>query len=181
MTDDGKTGGPAPTGQETYYVGIEDEKQMHKSAGNGTMRLARELKHLVKDCPVTAHPDSKDSYYVNSLDDWTKLTIPNEAERQAYGYSPENFKGHFLIYFLKCDWGKCPKGQMTESEFKEKKWEMRVNGKQVKKLSFLGWDAHIAHLEDGFQIAPNSQGVYDIEVKVHEKDSYVEFAAFVIL
>jgi hypothetical protein len=180
MTEDGRTGGPAPTGQETYEVGVHD-KLANLGAGNGTMRLVRETQHMVKDCPVTAHPDSKDVFYANSLDDWTTLTVPNEAERQAYRYDPKNFKGLFLLYFRGCDWGKCEKGFLTGDDLKEKKWEMKVNGKSVKSLSSIGFEAHVAQFENGIVIPPNSRGVYDIEVKVHEKDSFVKISAFVII
>ncbi|KAL3922048.1 MAG: hypothetical protein SGILL_002413 [Bacillariaceae sp.] len=181
MFEDGRTGGPAPTGQETYEVGISD-KEVKKNAGNGTtMRLARETQHMVMGCPVTVHPDSKDAFYANALDDWTTLTLPNQAERQAYDYDPSNFKGLFLIYFIGCDWGKCEKGLLKEAELKEKKWEMRVNGKQVKEIKSLGFEASIAQFEDGIHVAPNSQGVFDVEIKIHEKDSFVKISGFVII
>ena len=181
MTETDKTGGPAPTGQETYDVGV-DEKNAQKTAGNGTeMRLVRQGKDIVRDCPVTCHPDSKDVFFTNSLDGWTRTTIPNEAEREAYRYNPKDVKGMVVIYLRGCDWGKCEKGFLKSEDLEEKKWEMKVNGKAVESLAKIGFDGILAKFSDGLYVSPNDRGTYDIEIKVNEKDSFVKISAFVIL
>ncbi|KAL3925367.1 MAG: hypothetical protein SGILL_000453 [Bacillariaceae sp.] len=181
MTEMGKTGGPAPTGQETYDIGL-DENYAKTTAGNGTeMRLVRQGNDIVRDCPVTCHPDSKDVFFTNALDGWMKTTIPNEAEREVYQYNPSDVKGMLVIYLQGCDWGKCEKGFLKSADLEEKKWEMKVNGKQVESLTDVGFAAILAKFSDGLFVPPNERGTYDIEIKVKEKGSFVKISAFVIL
>jgi hypothetical protein len=179
LTESEKVGGPAPWGKATYDEGMPKTKAMTTEA-DGVMRLVWESKYKLWDCPVTAHPDSKDTFMTHFNDGWTKLSLPNNVERQAYQYDPSQFKGIVILVLRSCDWGKCEAGFLNAEDYDGKKWEMKVNGKKVEALVYFGPEAWAAKGSDGIYFSPNSKGVYEIEIHVNEKDSFVLVSSFVL-
>jgi hypothetical protein len=57
---------------------------------------------------------------------------------------------------------------------------MKVNGNEVSSVVHIGSDGVIAKRNDGIYFPPNSQGTYDIEIKVNEGDSFVKVSSFVL-
>lgn len=180
LTNTDKLGGPCPFGEETYDVGINVDEALKHPTMDGTMRLAWTQHKEREVCEVTCMPDYKDFFLTSEQDGWTKLTIPNAAEKKAYRYDPSNFQGIVVLILRTCSWGKCEKGFLTATDFEEKKWEMKVNGKTVVELGHIGIEALVAKGKDGIHFAPNQDGAFDIQINVREKDSFVKVSSFVI-
>jgi len=183
LTETNMVGGPAPPGEETYDVGLDFKanQKIAKPEGSDEMRLVHKKGDEEKRCPgFTVKPDYPDSFFVNSLDGWTKLTFPNAAEQHAYHYDPKAHEGLIVFHLRKCDWGKCPKEFLTTAHYSTKDWVMKVNGQKVTEVIDIGEFATIAKGKDGFRFQPDANGQYTIEVKVNADKMYTEFADFVL-
>jgi hypothetical protein len=183
LTETDKVGGPAPRGEETYDVGLDfkSNQKVAKPEGSDEMRLVHKTGDEDKHCPgFTVKPDYPDSFIVNFLDGWTKLTFPNAAEQRAYHYNPKAHEGLIVFHLRKCDWGKCPKEFLTTAHYATKDWVMKVNGQTVTEVIDIGEFATIAKGKDGFRFQPDANGQYTIEVNVNTDKMYTEFADFVL-
>jgi hypothetical protein len=182
-TNTDKVGGVAPFGEESYDVGINVNVALKSPNEQGAMRLAWTKHQEREDCPVTCKPDYKDFFLTSHGEGWTKLTIPNEAERKAYRYDSSQsgvFKGVIVMVLVSCAWGKCEKGLLRAENYEEKKWEMKVNGNVVTSVVDIGLGALIVKGEDGASFPSNTNGVYDIELKVSESGSFVKVSSFIL-
>jgi hypothetical protein len=175
-------GGPAPPGQETYDVGIEDTEALKNPSTDGTMRLVWTKHKEREDCEYTVKPDYKDYFMTTDKDvGWTKLIFPNEAERTAYRYNPSDVKGIVIFVLRVCSWGKCEAGFLEIDSYEAKKWEMRINGRSVTSVHDIGHGAILAKGEGGSIYFPvNDDGVYEIEVNVNEVNSFVKISSIII-
>lgn len=186
LTETDEVGGPAPFGEETYYVGFDKKDAKTKKTENGELRVVYEInkeRELCKNDEVKTivKPDYPDSFYANYLDGWTKLTFPNNAEKKHYGYDPSHHRGFIVVHPRKCDWGKCPKGMLTAVEDHEgNNWEMKINNEVVSKMINMGAQAVIAKGKDGFRFPPNENGQYEIQIKVNKENHYLELSDFVL-
>ena len=182
LTDTDKVGQPAPVGEETYYVGFDKKEALGKSSEDASMRLVYETYKEREDCPgFIVKPDYPDSFFTNALDGWTKLTFPNEAEKKTYGYDPAHYQGIIIIHGKACSWGKCPVGFLKPVEdHAENNWEMKINGQLVSTVIDLGVSASIVKGESGFYFTPNSNGQYEIEIKVNKAQHYFALFDFVL-
>ncbi|KAG7362731.1 hypothetical protein IV203_026091 [Nitzschia inconspicua] len=179
LTESDKRGGPAPWANVTYDTGLGKDEAI-KNDAKGSMQLIFEGRGRVRDCPVTCMPDAKDSFMTHYKDGWAKISFPNTAERTAYRYDSNSLKGMLIIIFRSCDWGKCEKGFLRHEEFLDGKWEMKVNGHEVKDLINFGHDTFAAKDSNGIYFSPNSEGIYDVEIKVNEEGGYVLVSSFII-
>ena len=182
LTDTDKVGQQAPVGEEKYYTGFDKSEAKKISTENGTMRLVYEMHKERENCPgYIVKPDYPDSFFTNHLDGWTKLTFPNEAEKKAYGYDPTHYEGIFILHGKGCSWGKCPKGFLTPVEdHAEKHWEMKINDQLVSTVIGIGAGAAVVKGENGILFTPNSNGQYEIEIRVNKDESYLELSDFVL-
>lgn len=132
-----------------------------------------------QDCPVAVNVDHKDSF-LSKGNGWHTLVFPNEAERRAYDYNPEELKGNVIIVFTKCDWNECEEAYLGPKEFK-KGWKMKINGSPVTKLLDIGHDAFVAKHNDGFEFLPSVDNDYKFEIKVMGDESkYVKVSSFIV-
>jgi hypothetical protein len=191
----GKVGGVSIFGNETYDVGIEDQVAM-TTPSNGNMRLVWTMHNERVAAEACArdggmiNPDYYDFFLTGSLDGWNKLIFPNEAEKKAYNYDPANIKGYVVLYPMKMAkayyTGKDQLAGLADVEFREKKWEMKINGQPVTELINLnlGTGGAPCLLASGpnnnLVFAPPPSGSYTIEIKVNEKDSYVRLRTIVL-
>jgi hypothetical protein len=177
-----RVGGPVPFGSETYDTGISEDVAMKSPSPNGEMRLVWPGgKEREMNCPVTCKPDYKDVFLTTYHDGWTKLSIPNDAEKAAYRYDPSNFKGIHVLVLGGCEYGKCGEGFLTEKQYDEKKWEMKINGLPVFAVTNIGFDALLVVGEGGrVHFPPNANGEYEIEVQVLESRSFVKVSSFIL-
>lgn len=180
LTNTDKVGGVAPFGEETYDVGINVDDALKSPNVQGEMRLAWTQWKEREACQVVCKPDYKDFFLTSDRDDWTKLTIPNEAEKKAYQYDHSQFMGIIVIALRGCDYGKCEKGFLTAENYDEKKWEMKVNGKAVTSVVDIGFEGLIVKWDDGVYFPPNANGDYEIELRVSESGSFVKVSSFIL-
>uniref|UniRef100_A0A7S4AII6 Uncharacterized protein n=1 Tax=Pseudo-nitzschia australis TaxID=44445 RepID=A0A7S4AII6_9STRA len=183
LTDTDKIGQQAPVGEETYYLGFDKVKATKTATENEEIRLVFDMNKEREDkcAGVIVKPDYPDSFYINSLDGWAKLSFPNEAEKKAYGYDPAQFEGIVIIHGKVCDWGKCPQGFLKpEEDHAEEHWEMKINDQFVTTVKDIGNGAAIVGGENGFRFQPNSNDRYDIEIKVNKEGHYFQLVNFVL-
>jgi hypothetical protein len=180
-TNSEKTGSFAPVGRETYDTGIE-RIDATLSDANGVMRLVidHSSKERMYGCPVVVKPDYKDYFYGHTKDGLLKLTFPNEAEKAAYRFGESEYKGLIVMYFLPCDWGKCPPGFLQDTNYEAGSFEMTVNGKTVKSMYPYGSGAIILVGDDGYYWKPSENGDYEISFHVKDPQSYVKVSALVL-
>lgn len=178
LTETDKVGGPAPPGKETYDVGLS-KVEAASSPANGKFRLVYDP-GTRDDCHVVVSPDYKDFFYAHGKDGWVSMTIPNNAEIEAYRYDPSVFKGVIVLFVVTCDWGKCAEGDLRPAAFEAGTIELEVNGKRVTSLPDLGNGGNILEGEDGFYWKQNVDGVYDIRARVNDPDSYFRLSTIVL-
>ena len=179
LTNTDQIGGPAPFGGESYDVGIEHKEALDNPGINGDSIRLVYSEAMRFECNLTVAPDYKDYFLVTSKDGWSKLAFPNQAEREAYSYDSTQVKGIVFLILKKCPWGKCEEGSMNPQSFNERKWEMKINGEAVVSLHVVG-RMLLARRKSGIYFKPNQNGIFDIEIKVNHKDSFVEISSFVI-
>jgi hypothetical protein len=180
-TNTDKVGNFAVLGTETYDTGMVLTEAVEADAMNGTMRLVYEPGGKERQgCSAVLKPDYKDMFYAQQNHGLVKLTIPNEAEKAAYGYDPAKFKGLIIIFFAACDWGKCKPGDLHENEFAEGKFEVTVNGKPVKEMVALEKSARVLKGEEGLYWQASSNGDFELGFEVKEPGSFVKLSSVTI-
>mmetsp|Transcript_37723 Transcript_37723/g.91784 ORF Transcript_37723/g.91784 Transcript_37723/m.91784 type:complete len:150 (+) Transcript_37723:3-452(+) len=83
-------------------------------------------------------PDYYDFWLTPAGDGWNHLQFPNKAKRNAYGYKNHKFKGNVVLYPMvqAKDYygGKKTSVGLAEDDFRQKKWDMKINGQVVTDL-----------------------------------------------
>jgi len=180
--DTSKTGGPVPYGQETYQVGISLSEADKES--NPTVRLITPNADKSQlDCPAVVSPDYKDFFYIHQRDGESSIKVPNSAEKEAYSYSAEKFQGMIAINFIKCPWGKCPRGYLGSNKYyQEGKYEIKINGESVVSLiPFHEPGCYFLKGANGVKWKPNADtSDFDFTFLVKEKDSYIELSSIIL-
>jgi len=205
--DDTKTGDVAPFTKETYETGIsESQAKMSTSESNEETRLVytEDARERDKKCTdYVLKPDYKDFYYSHANDGLTKMIFPNEAEKVAYRYdenaSANRYQGMLVMFLTACDWGKCQKGDLRETDLGEERvdeegnavggLELFVNGEAVTRLAKVGSGGYLLVGEnennnngkDGrWSWSTSSNGNYEIGVHAKRANSFVRISAFVL-
>jgi hypothetical protein len=178
LTETNKVGGLAPPGKETYDIGLS-KMEADSSPANGKLRLVYDPGER-DDCHVTVAPDYKDFFYANGKDGWVSMTLPNNAEKEAYRYDPSVSKGVIVLFFGTCDWGNCAEGDLRPADFETGKVEVEVNGKRVTSLPDIGNGGNILIGEDGLYWKQNTDGVYDIRARVNDPGGYFRLSTIVV-
>jgi hypothetical protein len=177
-TNTDKVGNFAVLGTETYDTGMVLKKAVEADAMNGIMGLVYEPGGKERQqCEVVLKPDYKDMFYAHQNHGLVKLTIPNEAEKAAYEYDQAKFKGFLVIWLGACDWGKCKPGELQSGDFAEGKFEVTVNGKPVKELLSIGFDALALKGEEGLYWQASSKGDFELGFEVKEPNSFVRLSS----
>jgi hypothetical protein len=133
-----------------------------------------------QDCPIPLNMDYKDYFFVNSVDSWKKLIVPNDAELKHYS-DGQSLYGLVLVCFTLCSWGKCPAGVLHPKTFPDK-FAMQVNGVDVTILREFQECALLQH-DNGFRWPPNKQGQLELRVRVNEgaaPGSYVRVSSVIV-
>lgn len=134
-------------------------------------------------CSVDLNNDYKDYFYATQDWGWASLKFPNDAEVEAY--APDGFSpiGVVVICFYKCDWGKCPKGEVDQDGFNTK-WKLELNGEPVSELSQMD-QCFAVKTKDGFLHKPNTDGRYELRVwmapKEGNENNFVRITSVVVL
>lgn len=199
LTSTDKRGDVAMFGNETYDVGIEDVEALKVKSG-GVMRLVWTMYNervAAKNCAPDAilSPDYYDFWLTSSEDGWNHLQFPNKDERAAYGYGSQDlkkFKGYIVLYPMEEGkeyyGGKKPLlPGLTDTHFKEKKWEIMINDQVVTDLVQIttkrvgGAHGFLAVGPSGkLTFDANANVSYTIKIKVNEKGSYVRLRTVVV-
>jgi len=196
LTDPDEVGQPAPVGEETYYVGVEDGDAKETATENSEIRIVYTVyRERETNCQgVLVKPDHPDYFFTSSLDGWTTLTFPNDAEKQFYGYDPSQHEGIIIIHWKVCDvrgHPKCPVGVLKAVDL-SKEWIMKINGQTVSKMIDIGSVIGLVDRgneaagpfmvkgENGFRFVPDSNGQYKIEIKVTKEDHFLQLQDFVL-
>jgi hypothetical protein len=174
-----KLGGPVPLGKETYETGIS-QVDANTQPAKGEFRLAYSPNDRTS-CHVTLKPDYKDFFYAHGKDGWVSMTIPNNAEKEAYGYDPAVFKGMIVIFEASCDWNKChPNDLRSATDFEAGHFELEVNGKRVTALSDIGHGGTVLKGEDGLYWKQNEEGAYELRARVTQSNSFFRLSSIVL-
>lgn len=179
-------------GKETYFTGIEEKEyhEMNKALPTEDLTKPRDMQLVwVKDkereqtCgDVLAKPDYHDYFMTEEYEGWTTIEFPNKAEQDAYGYHQrkDEYKGILVIIPRFCGFGKCEEGFLGVNEYNEGKWRMKVNGRSVTAMTKIGHEAILLEHSDGIRFDPNGEGVYRLEFRVNEHESFIKISAFVL-
>jgi hypothetical protein len=169
-------------GSETYDVGTPVTDASKATTGDGSMVLVYEAGGKDRQtCKVILKPDYKDFFYTKKAYGLSKFSMPNEREREAYGYDPAQYKGLIVLVFVTCDWGKCQKGELRPEDFPEDKYEVSVNGKPVTGLLSAGFEAWILKGEDGLYWQPDSSsGTFDVGFLVKDDAGFIKLSSIIV-
>jgi len=175
-----RVGGPTIPGSEEYDTCVPVDKAAKTSLQQGgALVLACGSDHEVCEGAIVK-PDYKDFFYTHSKFGWASLSIPNDKEREAYGYDPSLVKGFVLLSFSTCDWGRCSPGDLKPEDLALGKFEMKVNGKAVTEIVNLGAEVIVLKGGDGFSWKPNDNGVFELAVRVKEDNGYVRISSIIL-
>jgi hypothetical protein len=135
-------------------------------------------------CEVDLNMDYKDYYCATEDWGWASLTFPNDAEIAAYASDGFHPTGVVVLCFMKCDWGKCPKGDLQADAIKEGKFKMTLNGQPVEDLERID-QCHVVKSKNGYIHQPNENGRYELKILVEKQadasPSYVRITSVVVL
>jgi len=182
LTDTNQVGGPAPFGEEAYFMGIEKEEALKTPPKNNQISLVYDINSRERKCefPVTIKQDFEDAFLVNDNDSWAEITFPNNAEKRFYRYNPNDYQGILMLHSKSCK--KCT-NILNMTNLNDNAWEMKVNRQDVKEIIRVGgWGFawFIVKGANGFHFEPDTNGQYTIEIKVNKKEHYLEIFDFVI-
>ena len=168
-------------GRTDFYKGISHDIADSQASSDGMMRLVWDPGERNDMCFLMPQQiDFKDFFYVNDLDGWTSLTIPNDAEVAEYG--PFHPKGLIMGCFQKCYRRLCQEEYLHEEALHNGTLKMKVNGVPVTKLSKAHECFFVKH-EDGY-FFKEEEGRFTIEVFVEpsemERKNFVGISSFII-
>jgi hypothetical protein len=111
---------------------------------------------------------------VNRFHGESKIVVPNEAEKAAYG-TDEPFKGIIGTCFYPCPLKKCLPHDISRDDFimtqggeeSTLRATMRVNGVAVTNLTQFG-DCAFLRGEYGYIFQPHANSHYEITATVHK-------------
>ena len=180
-TNTDKVGGSSVLGSETYDTGIPITEARNASTRDDSMVLVYEPGGIEREeCDVLLKPDYKDFFYTDKRYGSRKLTIPNEKEREAYGYDPTAYKGLIVVAFVTCPGSRCGEGELRPEDLPVDKCEISVNGKPVSELLSLGFDTWMLKGEEGLSWEPDSSGTFEIGFLVKEDDAYIRISSIIL-
>ena len=164
------------TGITNYYKGItmkEAVKMESDESADTPMPLVYNEEER-EDCEVELTRDYKDYFFTSSKQGWTTLTFPNEAEKRAYGRESEKLHGILVMCLAKCDWGRCPKGDMQMPSIMNGQVNLEVNGLSVTNITdFSG--CFVLRGENGHYWQANDVGQYILRARVLGDGSQFSF------
>jgi hypothetical protein len=178
-TNTTKIGEVSKCGAETYDTGVSIDRsiggikysyptEVMPTPGDFNIIAPNDFRSCYdeEECPEIVKPDYKDWFLGVLKDGKVSVTLPNEKEKEYYGYDPTNFKGIIGLIptmFLERSKG-SPTGDLAVSDFQDH-LKLTVNGKPVAKYRLFNSMA-ILEGEDGsvfWEPSPNSDYVLEFE------------------
>jgi hypothetical protein len=149
----------------------------------GSMALVFDNKARQSSCPVDLQVDYKDYFYATQDWGWASLKFPNNAEIEEYAPDGFNPAGVVMLCFYKCDWGRCPEGEVdAENGIGEGKWKLELNGQPVQNLTRMD-QCFGVRTKEGYLHKPNENGRYELRVwigKEHETN-FIRLTSIIVL
>lgn len=176
-TNTTKVGDVSRCGDETYDTGVSIQRYKEKkdydyltevtpTPGEFNIVAPIDFRSCYKEseCPEIVMPDYKDWFWGVLKDGKVSVTMPNEKEKEYYGYDPKNFKGIIGLVptnFLETK-TKDKIGDIPIKEFQDHV-KITVNGKAVAKYRLVN-DMVILEDEGGSVFwEPSSNSDYFLE------------------
>lgn len=154
-----------------YFQGIEEGRAAANPSPEGdrkNMTLVFEARDR-QTCPVELNIDHKDYFYSAQDWGWASLIFPGDAEKAAYAPAGFNPVGIVVVCFSKCDWGRCPAGEVSLATFNTD-WKMELNGEPVSELSEID-QCFGVKTANGFYHEPTIDGYYELRLWIDKSDS----------
>jgi hypothetical protein len=167
---------------DNYEFGVKREDANKRNAtGKSTMQLTYDEK---VNCPILSAIDYKDYYLVTENDGESTLTIPNKAEQKVYlEGSTSGLQGLIMLSLTKCDWGKCPEGDMKEDQVNGGNITLTVNDEKVVEMVPFekGNSALLLRHKEGYFWKTNDRGQYDLTARVLVPGGYFRIASVILI
>jgi hypothetical protein len=169
-----------PGGPDDYYKGVSMRDAFDQPIEDGGQMVLAFKPEERQACEQKVQADYKDMFYTTMKSTgFSKLVLPNDAEKQAYGHS--NLKGIIAICVSACGFGKCEEGCLEGKLFNTgKAGTLHVNGVPVVNMTEFSPDCSLLVGPTGHQWQPNSDGRFEIAVKADGHLKYIRFSAAVI-
>ena len=145
-----------------YDTGIESSKVTKRNSKKGEFVLVyNQIERQV--CEVDLNVDYRDYFLATNDFGWASLTLPNDAELEAYAPSGFNPAGLVIICLMSCGFAPCTSEFYGQKELEEGKLKLEINGEAVVELAEFDL-CYLAKTTKGFFIAPNADGRYELRV-----------------
>jgi hypothetical protein len=132
--------------------------------------------NLRQSCSIELNRDFKDYYYVAQQKmGWTILTFPNDREIEEYAARNFHPLGIVVLCFFKCDWGKCPHGEVSIETFNVD-WRMELNDQPITSLTRLDQCFVVKSEKNGYFHPQNEDGRYDLRVWIEPGKTILRYA-----
>lgn len=132
------------------------------------------------DCEVPPEQiqiDYKDYFFVNAIDDWKSVTVPNDKENDAYG--DMNLKQGFIILCLAaCSWNRCPRGMVVPKNWQDVS-EIKVNNVPVVNMTAFQSCQALSHA--GGHSFSAKKGRFEVLAKVTDGESFFKISSIIVL
>lgn len=173
---------------DTGLSSIEISQRQNKPDPNVVtpVPLVYDVKEREK-CEQVIKIDYKDYFYVNQVDGWTSLTVPNNAEMKAYVTKGGiTLNGIIVMCHVKCPWGKCPRNNVPLTSLNDGNITMEVDGQTVTEAKKLGGTCVVLSGMNGVRWGPGKAGTgkggqYEVKIKVNVANAFVRITAVIVL
>jgi hypothetical protein len=164
---------------ENYEFGAkQDDAKKRNITDKSTMQLTYEGK---VDCPILSAIDYKDYFFATHNDGESTMTIPNKAEQKAYLYGTDGLEGLILVSLGKCNWGRCPPGDMREDQVNGGNITLRVNSVMVQEMTLINADVLLLHHKECYYWKTNKHGQYELTARVHVPKGYLQITSIILI
>lgn len=157
---------------------------------NRTMRIVyedadRNLEDFV-NCSEPPHIDYNEYFYVNAVEDWKTVVVPNDAEIKEYGVKQAPTKGMIAFSF-----NECPGGNINVTGILAGDATFYVNGNHVMNLTqfHAGYQECVLMLSgpdaagggsDRYYWQPNNEGRFEIRARVTKVRFFLRVTSFIV-
>jgi len=173
------------TGFHSYDTGIELNSAKEQTPNGTELPLVYDP-GTRPNCEVDLNMDFKDYWIVKGKDDWKSITVPNSAEIEAYAKDGFQPAGIVMICLMKCDWGKCPEGELQKAGFADGRLQFEVNGDKI--VNMTGYDewAQCSALrgeKNGHYHKPNEAGKFELKARIDDNNtkSFARIMSVIVL
>jgi len=169
-----------------------------KDTSNGNVQLVYALKQRQK-CSIPLNIDHKDQFEIHQEEGLVSMQIPNNAEKSFYfindgqnNRNNEPLKGIIMLCLVRCDWGKCPRGNINNEDIAplpteenpvnhKELLQIEINGVPVSSYSYVGGCHALKSEKIGYKWSTNQLNQYDIQIRILKAKSYLRISSIAII